>query len=189
MHSAGTLRRLPSWNAALNDAAQPAAMLRSAGSDTSVSSAKNVISPRFSPSKSNLFKMSPDQRLSGGSPDSDASTETITKRLSLPNTTQETYFINELKFVNQEILRVRDNLNQKVSRCLSNCWRDLLWHSLLTADANMEDEKKIKKKSTVDPTIAQLSLLIGEWEQRNIMDNMVDGQMVRGIHAHFSNTS
>lgn len=165
---------MPSWNAALSE--QSGNNLRSTESDTGLST-RNTISPRFSPGKSNVFKISPDQHLSGGSPDSDASSETITKRMSLPTTTQETYFINEVKFVNQEILRVRDHLTNKVSRCLSNCWRDLLWHALLT-DGNVEEDKKTRKKSIVDEAAMQLNVLVCEWEEKNVMENMANVPMV-----------
>ena len=126
--------------------------------------------------------MSPDQHLSGGSPDSDASTETVTKLTALSNSTQETFFINEMRFVNQEIARVRNNLTEKVGRCLSNCWRDLLWQNLLAADCNVleSDEKRLKKKTTpVDPTTTQLYTCVSQWQQDNIMGNVNTNEMVR----------
>ena len=121
VHSAGALRRLPSWNSNLVEAQHQSvgnvtktSSLRGSESDSSLTSAKIVSS--VSPGKAAVFRVSPDQHLSGGSPDSDASSEMMS-RISNPtsiSSTQENYIQNELKFVNKELARVRDNLSDKV---------------------------------------------------------------------------
>ena len=95
-----------------------------------------------------------------------------------PLTAQQDYLINELKFINDEVANVRSELNDQVSKCLSNCLRDLVWNALLISETVLEDDsltKKVKKK-TSNQSFEASSLLtcINEWKTENRMDVIPD---------------
>ena len=115
VQSAGSLRRLPSWNSNLVEmGSQSVNSIRSSESDSSLSTINRLTNNSPGKNVHSVFRVSPDQHLSGGSPDSDVSSE-ITMRISNSlASTQDNYLQNEIKFVNKEILRVRDSLNNKV---------------------------------------------------------------------------
>ena len=122
VQSTGNLRRLQSWNSYLTEnntsGRRPP---RNSNSDSSLSSSKinvTMAASSISPGKNQVFRVSPDQHLSGGSPDSDISTEFAMGRgvssQYLVSVTQENYLQSEMKFVTKEIGKVRDILNDKV---------------------------------------------------------------------------
>ena len=90
-------------------------MIAAAKDTTTTTTAASSISP----GKNQVFRISPEQHLSGGSPDSDVSSEFALSRgpslsqYTVP-VTQESYLQNEMKFVSKELEKVRDSLNDKV---------------------------------------------------------------------------
>ena len=130
VQSANNLRRLLSWNSNLTTTTDNNKIPRNSESDSSLSSTKMIgaaknttttttVASSISPGKNQVFRISPEQHLSGGSPDSDVSSEFALSRgpslsqYTVP-VTQESYLQNEMKFVSKELEKVRDSLNDKV---------------------------------------------------------------------------
>lgn len=116
IHGSGIhLRRLPSWNSYLTEipAGKP---IRGSESDSSLLTTRLInTNVSVSPGKNQVFRISPEQHLSGGgSPDSDISSDFGSRTHYLMPMPQENYLQNEMKFVSQEIGKVRDQLNDKV---------------------------------------------------------------------------
>ena len=56
---------------------------------------------------------------------------------------------------------------------MSNCWRDLLWNSLLTTDTTCdEDARKLRNKKSIEAESSQQILAIKEWQRIHFIDDL-----------------
>lgn len=175
VHSTGSLKRMISWSQALADSSATSVnSLRSSGSDSTIASlSRTTTSPRLSPGR----KLGADICISA-SPDSDISTETV----SYIKSVQEKFLQSESSFVKNEVLKVRDALSNKIGACLSNCWRDMIWHELIVGEMLLMDEnqalsssggKKTKKKGTnqqYESDMTMLTQYVNEWKKEKEVD-------------------
>ena len=175
VHSTGSLRRMVSWSQALADSSATSVnSLRSSGSDSTIASlSRTTTSPRVSPGR----RLGVDMCISA-SPDSDVSTETV----SYIKSVQEKFLQSESSFVKNEVLKVRDALSNKVGACLSNCWRDMIWHELIVGEMNLLDEnqalsssggRKTKKKANnqqYESDMTMFTQYVNEWKKEKEVD-------------------
>ena len=176
--STGSLKRTPSFSRALSDQARTSiSSIRSSGSDNAISISKSSLSSnKVSPSRTTIFHASADV-FQSGSPDSDVSSIDVNVK-SLNSSTQETFLMNERKFIRHEVQCVRDKLSKKVGRCLSYCWRDILWHRLLITETCCEEEsvKKSKKKNVVSvhDSNAAFKKYVSEWRAEIMPNSLIE---------------
>ena len=177
---------MTSWAQALahhggGDASISVSSLRSSGSDTTITSlSRTIASPRVSPGHT----LGVDTYHSA-SPESDITVEVGTTRYL--TSLQETFLQNEAKFLSDEIINVRGVLNNKIAKCNSNCWRDMVWNGLIVNDLTVEDDNKKNKKKgshqTDDASINAFYGYVNEWRKANDMEKM--DSLVGGFIDHF----
>ena len=186
MHSTESLKYTPTWSQNLSDCDREQLLVMHL-SDSTLSAMGGK--PFFQTSaRSSLSNISLDSRHSD-STDSDISIpESFTKTTS---STLETFLRNESKFVQQELTRVFDKLDEKFDEALCNCWRDLCWYEILANEKTLDEEfmqRKNKKKVNADDSgIHAYFKIISQWRIENLFHDVCDTYIVSFIDPVFFN--